>query len=494
MFPVPELPPALVADLRRQNPWWSGDPAPVQPGPRRHLVGQIRRRLNLELAPIVAVRGPRQVGKTTAQLQIIEDLLTEGAPPNTILRVQFDDLASLRNLVDPILRIADWFEDHVAGTHFNRLARAGQWAHLFFDEVQIVRGWHVQLKSLVDNASVRVMITGSSALRIERGRDSLAGRISTIETGVFSLTEIGPLHGLETPEPFLPANGLGEIVDQTFWMDLREHGTRHTDFRTTAFRHFSERGGYPVVHKHEHVAWAELADLLYETVIKRVIQHDLLNGNGRSRDTSLIEAILHLVCRYAGLAPAASELAEQVTLSLDVPVDGRRVTRYLNLLADTLLVRLVPPLDIRMRKNRGGPKLCLADHALRACWLQEHVPLAPDALAEHSELTTQAGHLAESVFGSTACTVAGLDIAHWPARGADREVDFVLTVGVRHVPVEIKYQRRIDPHRDTAGLRSFLDKTVNNAPFGILITQDASGVVDDPRIVSLPLSTFLLLR
>lgn len=179
VFPLPELPPALVADLRRQNPWWSGDPAPVQPGPRRHLVGQIRQRLNLDVAPIVAVRGPRQVGKTTAQLQVIEDLLAEGVPPNTILRVQFDELGSLQALVDPILRIADWFEHHIAGTHFNRLARAGQWAHLLFDEVQIVGGWHVQLKFLVDNASVRTMITGSSALRIEQGRDSLAGRIST---------------------------------------------------------------------------------------------------------------------------------------------------------------------------------------------------------------------------------------------------------------------------------------------------------------------------
>ena len=203
-FPAPELPRPLVADLRRQNPWWRGDPAPVQPGPRRHLVGQMRRRLDPALAPIVAVRGPRQVGKTTAQLQIVEDLLAEGARPNTILRVQFDDLGSLRGLVDPILRIADWFEHHVAETHFNRLARAGQWAHLFFDEVQVVGGWHAQLKFLVDNASVRVLATGSSALHIEQGRDSLAGRISTLEAGVFSLTEIGPLHGLEPP-PAVPA-------------------------------------------------------------------------------------------------------------------------------------------------------------------------------------------------------------------------------------------------------------------------------------------------
>lgn len=388
VFPVPELPPALVADLRRQNPWWTGDPAPVQPGPRRHLVGQIRHRLNLEIAPIVAVRGPRQVGKTTVQLQIIEDLLAEGARPNTILRVQFDELGSLHDLVDPILRIADWFEHHVAGTHFNRLARTGRWAHLFFDEVQIVGGWHVQLKFLVDNASVRAMITGSSALRIEQGRDSLAGRISTIETGVFSLTEIGPLHGLETPDPFLPGNGMSEIADKAFWMDLREHGLRHSNFRTAAFRHFSERGAYPIVHKRKDVDWADLAALLQEIVIRRVIRHDLLNGAGRRRDGTLIEALLQLACRYAGLAPAVSELAEQVTLSLNAPVDGRRVTRYLNFLADTLLVRLVPPLDIRMKKNRGGPKLCLADHALHACRLQEQVPLAPDALAKRPELAS----------------------------------------------------------------------------------------------------------
>ena len=165
-----------------------------------------------------------------------------------------------------------------------------------------------------------------------------------------------------------------------------------------------------------------------------------------------------------GLAPAVSELAEQVSLSLNVPIDGRRVTRYLNLLADTLLVRLVPPLDVRMRKNRGGPKLCLADHALRACWLQEQVPLAPDALAECRELTTRAGHLADSVFDSAACTIARLHVAHLPSRGTDREVDFVLTVGIRRVPVEIKYQRRIDPYRDTLALRSFLEKTANKPP------------------------------
>jgi predicted AAA+ superfamily ATPase len=52
------------------NPWWRGQPGPLLPLTRRHLVGEIHRRLNLGLAPIVLVRGPRQIGKTTAQLHL----------------------------------------------------------------------------------------------------------------------------------------------------------------------------------------------------------------------------------------------------------------------------------------------------------------------------------------------------------------------------------------------------------------------------------------
>ena len=177
------LSPQLVADLRRFNPWWEGAPMPLQPQTRRHLVAQIRRRLDAEIAPIIVVRGPRQVGKTTAQFQIIADLLDEGVSPTSILRVQFDELESLQRMADPILRISDWFERKITGAHFNALARDGQKAHLFFHEVQNLDGWPAQLKSLVDNASVKVVVTGSSELKIERGRDSLAGRINIINVG-----------------------------------------------------------------------------------------------------------------------------------------------------------------------------------------------------------------------------------------------------------------------------------------------------------------------
>ena len=489
------LPAALGDNLRRFNPWWEGEAMPPQPVSRRHLVGQMRRRLDSGIAPVVVVRGPRQIGKTTAQFQMIQDLLDEGVDPRRILRVQFDDLETLGRLREPILRISDWFERRLAPKRFNSLARDGEPAYLFFDEIQNLKRWDVQLKSLVDNASVRVVVTGSSALRIEPGRDSLAGRINTIEAGVLSLTEIGALRGLGPPVPFLQDNGLADLLKKGFWAGLREYGIDHGAFREEAFLHFSDRGGYPLVHREKDAEFSQLSDQLNETVIKRVIQHDLRTGErGRKRDENLLEELFRLVCRYAGQTPRAATLAEEARLALGANIGSQRVTQYLKFLGDTLLLRLVPPLEIRLKRRRGSPKLCLVDHGLRASWLQERIPLVPGQLAQRPELTTMAGHLAESVFGSVAATINGLDIAHFPARGTDQEVDFVLTVGSTRIPVEVKYQRRIDSFRDTLGLRSFLEKSVNNAPFGILVTQDNSATVDDPRIVSLPLSTFMMLR
>ena len=489
------IPAALSADLHRLNPWWEGNPMRVQPKTRRHLVTQMRHRLDAEIAPIVVVRGPRQVGKTTAQFQIIEDLLAEGVPPTSILRVQFDELASLKGVTEPILFISDWFERNVTAERFNALAQNGQKAYLFFDEVQNLNGWSDQLKSLVDNASVKVVVTGSSALRIEMGRDSLAGRINTIEAGVLSLTEIGSLRDLSPPKPFLQDNGLKPLLDKEFWRDLRAYGQENATFRDEAFAHFSERGGYPVVHNLQNAEWWELADHLNESVIKRVIQHDLRVGErGRRRDAQLLEELFRLACRYAGQTPNVSTLADETRLALNANISGQRVTHYLKFLSDTLLLRLIPPLEIRLKRRRGSSKICLVDHGLRSSWLQEHIPLTPETLAKYPELAAIAGHIAESVFGSVASTISGLDIAHLPERGLDREVDFVLTVGYQRVPVEIKYQRRIHALHDTTGLRSFVEKSVNNAPFGLLITQDDSAIVDDPRIVSMPLSTFMLLR
>jgi len=495
IFPEASLRDALVSDLRRMNPWWEDKPLPVLPSTRRHLVGDIHRRLQLRLAPIVVVRGPRQIGKTTAQLQVVKDLLERGVHPDHILRVQCDETKEIMRLTEPLLRLVDWFEAAILRKRLNEAAKQGEPTYVLFDEVQNLANWAAELKSLVDASTTQVLITGSSALRIELGRESLAGRITTIEAGVLSLTEIAQFHELNLGKPFLADNGLEPLTRKDFWTDLAAHGLAHRGDRDQAFRWFSERGGYPLVHQKAAVEWGALADQLNENVIRRVIQHDLRVGDrGRKRDASLLEEVFRLACRYVGQTPGASVLAREAQRALNANVGPERINHYLRFLGDTLLLRLIEPLEIRLKKKSGGLKICLADHGLRASWLQEIVPLDLEELGRNPHLMILAGHIAESVVGATLSTISSLDLAHLPERPNQPQIDFILTIGTKRIPLEVKYQRRVDAWGDTEAMRTFIEKAINNAPFGILVTQADVAPLDDPRIVALPLSSLMLLR
>lgn len=461
------------------------------PETRRHLVGQIQRRFQMNLAPIVVVRGSRQVGKTTACEQVIADLLTDGVDPRRILRVQFDDINALSEYSEPILRVVEWFEDNILRQKLNAAAQRGEQAYLFFDEVQNLKNWAEQLKFLVDTSTTQLLVTGSSALRLERGRDSLAGRITTIEAGVLSLTEIGALRKMNPPAPYLPDNGLTILGKPSFWQGLQQHGEAHKSFRDAAFGHFAEVGAYPLAHIRPDVPWEALADQLNETIVKRVIQHDLrLGEKGRKRDEPLLEEIFRICCRYAGQAPSISKLATDMQTSLSANIGPARVRANLNFLAETLLIRLVNPLEIRLKKQRSNAKICLVDHALRASWLQERISLTQPANQSEAML---AGYIAESTVGTVLSAITHLDIAWLPARQKNQEVDFVMVLGNQRIPIEVKYRTKVHQD-DLRGITEFLDREINQASFGIVVTKNDEVVIEDKRLICMPLSTFMLLR
>lgn len=497
LFPELPLPHEVVRSLLRQNPWWTGDPLPVLPALRRWPFDKLRRRLDRPLAPVVVVRGPRQVGKTTLQLQLIRALLDEGVAPRRIFRVQFDDLPALKaaKYAEPILRLVDWYEKAVLGESLNAAAQRGEPAYLFLDEIQNLAFWDVQLKSLVDHATVRAMVTGSSALRIEKGRDSLAGRIQSLEVGPLRLGEIASLRGFGDLTPLQSDNGWTEWLQPGFWCDLCRHAAAQRAVLERAFAAFSERGGYPLAQSNPEVDWSDIAEQLNETVVRRVIEHDLRIGErGRKRDPQLLEEVFRMGCRYIGQAPNPATLAQEAQRALNANIGVQRIRYYLDFLNTSLLLRTIEPLELRLKRRRGYGKLCLSDHTIRAAWLHEVIPIDPAALDGVPHLQDLAGHVAESTVGYYFAALTGLSVAHLPERGADPEVDFVLTIGERRIPIEVKYRRTIDPLRDTIGLRTFIEKSVNNAPFGLLITRGEEAGLLDPRILAVPLPALLLVR
>lgn len=296
------LPLELEEFLRNTNPWWMDKPMSPLPPVRRWLFETALQRLKTGLAPVTVLRGPRQVGKTTLQEHIIDHLLhRENLNPARVFRVQFDEIPSLKGLKDPILSLSSWFEKNILKGSFNEWAHKNEPIYIFFDEVQNLKDWAPQIKSLVDHHAVRMMLTGSSALRIEHRRDSLAGRISTLELGTLLLREIAHIRGWGEIPPLLPPNGLQVIKEQDFLEDLKKQGVTYWEIRDNAFKAFSERGGYPIAQVRVDRPWEEVADQLNETVIRRVIQHDLRIGErGKKRDQNLLEEVFRLSCRYAG--------------------------------------------------------------------------------------------------------------------------------------------------------------------------------------------------
>lgn len=480
--------------IRDMNPWWRGERSSGVAPMRRWAFGPVLEWLKSGPTAGTVLRGPRQVGKSVLMAQVVEALLDEGVDARRILHVQFDRLEGLYSAPLLILELARWYAETIMGKTLNQAAKEGGTTFLLLDEIQNVPEWDVQLKHLLDTQPVRAFVTGSSSLRIEAGRDSLAGRIKTFEMGPLLLREVAELRGLGRIEPYLPHNGLAPLRDKEFWRGLRRFGQQHAEIRNVAFAAFSDRGAYPVAHVDPGLPWEQVADTLNETVIRRAIGHDLRMGpRGRRRDEHLLEEVFRLACRYVGQSPSQALYLDELRRLLSPGIGWQRVLTYLKFLDGTLLLRLIEPLELRLKRQRGASKLCLCDHMLRAAWLQESVPIDPAELERSPHLTDLAGRIAESAAGYFFRSIVNLDVSHFPERGAEPELDYVLTVGTQRIPVEVKYRRRID-HEETRGLRSFIEKSHYNAPFGVLVTLLDKDATDDPRIVSLPLSSLLLMR
>lgn len=484
----------LEQQLRDDNPWWRGERIFGIPTIHRWAFEQVKFGIERGPAPITVLRGPRQIGKTTLLNQVIDSLLVSGVPPKDIFRLQFDLLPDLKKLSMPILDIVRWYSENILKRSLNQAAWEGHTVYLFLDEVQNLADWSPQLKHLVDMQPVRIIVTGSSALRIEAGRDSLAGRMFTLEMGPLLLREVAEFTGTGSLTGLLPSNGLAPLKEKSFWRELRSYGEVNGDVRRRAFEMFSERGGYPFAQNRQDLPWETIADQLNETVIHRAIQHDLRTGpRGQKRDEHLLEEVFRLACRYIGQSPSQATLLAELQHTMHGNIGWQRALAYFKFLDGTLLLRLIEPLELRMKKKRGAAKLCLCDHALRAAWLQEFIPLTIEGLETSPHLSDLAGHIAESIAGYFFKSIINLDVAHFPERAVEPEVDFILTIGEQRIPVEIKYRKRIG-FKDTLGLRSFIEKAHYNAPFGILVTLLDEAATDDPRIVSLPLSSLLFLR
>jgi len=163
----------LAQELSRGNPWWR-DARWARTDPDLSAVEETglgyRSDVLTGLAPgqLCVLRGPRRVGKTVALKQHIEDLITDGVPPTSIVRVAADNMEAKelrtlgQNTALPVLP--------------NGVQRT--W---LLDEISSVSGnWAKEIKWLRDNDPdfrlATVILTGSNARALTEAAGVLAGR------------------------------------------------------------------------------------------------------------------------------------------------------------------------------------------------------------------------------------------------------------------------------------------------------------------------------
>lgn len=501
--PIGDLSEPIVRFLEDTNPWWRGKPAAGTQAFRRWAFEEMVRRLDRPTASMVVIRGSRRVGKTVLQEQLVESLLHIGSidptgqpvDPARILRVQFDDAPALTGISMPIAAIVRWYEDHVLGCTLNEAAARGRPAYLLFDEVQNLQDWSTQLKILGDHSDAKIIVTGSSALRIDQAKDTLAGRMDTIELGPLRLREIAGIRRLGPIEPFRASATTEAWKDRGFWLDLVAHGHRHAKVRDAAYAWFSKLGGYPMCHSTTETDPARLRQAIVSGVIDKTIQGDPIHpSRSTTLDPQLVRAVFQMACRYAGEAVKNRRFADELSQLAGEQVPEKRVEAALDFLAASLLLYRVPAVDMLAKKGGHPSKLCVCDHFVRDGVLQETLPLDPAELGKVDQAVAgRVGHVVESVLGYFLKGIPGVDLSWFPPRANEPEVDFILSIGTTRIPVEVKYRRGGPERGDLAGIESFCNKPAYNAPFGLVITRSARGPLGETAI-AVPAATFLLLR
>ena len=177
----------ILTSVMEQNPWWldagsiEADEKVVESGGSIGYVARLAREIKYDFpdrrAVMYALRGPRQVGKTTLVKQQIRQFLHgRSVHPLNILYYAMDLAEKPEDIVD-VVRV--YMEQ-------TRRRRKDARCYLFLDEISSVPDWQRGIKYLADAGMLRnctVLATGSHILDLKGAAERLPGRRGDVDGG-----------------------------------------------------------------------------------------------------------------------------------------------------------------------------------------------------------------------------------------------------------------------------------------------------------------------
>jgi len=429
--------------MTAENVWWA-EPHAINDSYR-----SMRRRAYFDLLyPLVTqsdvrravlLMGPRRVGKTVLLHHVVQHLLDDGMPHNDICLLSVDH---------PIYNNCDL---HDLVRHYSDVSGVDLEASrpvIIFDEIQYVREWEVQLKTLVDSyPTIRFVASGSAAAAL---------RLKSNESGAGRFTDF-----------LLPPVTFYEYLDLLGQMNLidMESPDRQSERITStniaalndAFVHYLNYGGYPEVIFSETIQ-SDPARFIKGDIIDKVLLRDLPGLYG-------IQDIQELNYLFTTLAFNTANEVSLEQLSQNSGVAKNTIKRYIEYLEAAFLIKVVHRIDRSGRRFQRANffKVYLTNPSMRSALFS---PIASDDEAM--------GDLAETgIFSQWFHADTALHYARWD----QGEVDIV-HLGPKLKPswaVEVKWTDRFVER--PADLRSLVSFCTANRLDAVSVTSRTASTV-----------------
>jgi predicted AAA+ superfamily ATPase len=383
----------------------------------------------LKRREIIAIKGPRQSGKTTLLLMIQDYLIEkERVNPKNVIFLTFED----REILEKFSKSPkDFVSSFIRGQKNERF-------YFLIDEFHYLEEGGQKLKLLYDIfPNIKFIITGSSSLEVAgKTAKFLVGRIFSFYLYQFSFEEF--IKAKSDQLSYIYEERKNKVID--FILNGKDfkftEDIFQEDFRKL-FEEYALYGGYPEVVKAEDIETKKIIlKNIFETYItKDIIELLRINNLHKFRNLFIL------------LANQIGNLINYNSLSSDVQSYFREVKHFISVLEETFIIFLLCPyFSNKITELKKNPKVYFVDIGLRNYAINNFNEL---------DLRGDIGQIIENIcLFQLRVRYPDFQIKYWRTL-AKAEVDFILELGNEIIPIEVKYS--VEP-KISRSLRNFISE------------------------------------
>lgn len=414
----------IIGRLRVDNPWWTEGVIPSfykEMTPRSYLDIFYPLVSNMALKRAVILMGPRRVGKTVMLYHTIQRLIDEGVSAQNIIYISVETPIYNKIYLEQLFNLSRQTLGKAPDTK--------EEFYVFFDEIQYLKEWEVNLKSLVDTyKNVKFVASGSAAAELKKRSDeSGAGRFTDFRLPPLTFYEYIHLKGYEhlmirRQMPW----GSGQIP---IW------GTLDIDKLNGLFVDYINYGGYPEVVFSEKIQENPGQFIRYD-IIDKVLLRDLPSLYG-IQDVQELNSLFTMIAYHSGSQFSYEAMSKESGVRKDI------LKKYIEYLEAAFLIKVVHRTDDTAKRYQREVsfKIYLTNPSLR-CALFQPIRITDEEI----------GNLVETAVYAQWIPRQGVDIsfANWRLNNKEQgEVDIVGIDVAKQKPmwgVEIKWSDRYVEH------------------------------------------------